>query len=385
MSTADETNGWGGLTLDPASGALNPGLPTFTIYADTSQPVELPPGVEWVGPTPVFGQDYGPGITAAATVAPTLPVPTTPTTPLDPKFPTPNVGEPLGPDFNPPGGGGPGEPLRFPVPPGGWLGPVLVGAGAAIWEGWPNNLGSGEVWDSQHGVLEPIDIRPIRAKRRSKNDPWGVPVFDPAPPLWPIDTEAIKAKRITGPRVPDVPVFTPDYGLYPIDVGAERERATRKFGGVTIPSSMGGVPVFTPIPAPTPPTRGQKIRGRLRKIGAGPLGRTGTQALIGGLFGLGALLKRIPRPRGGSELVPAVTTPLTPVNAPSVASPQPIVLTASGSGGSFGTTTSTDDCNCHKPRGPRRKCLERAPVTWAGGRNKGKRAGTKCVRWESKK
>lgn len=46
---------------------------------------------------------------------------------------------------------------------------------------------------------------------------------------------------------------------------------------------------------------------------------------------------------------------------------------------SFGGGQS-GNCSCG-PRGPRRKCLERAPVAWRSGRNKGKAAGSKCVRY----
>lgn len=46
--------------------------------------------------------------------------------------------------------------------------------------------------------------------------------------------------------------------------------------------------------------------------------------------------------------------------------------------------TATDQCNCppKKKRGPKRKCLERAKVKWAGGRYEGKLAGSKCVRFK---
>lgn len=46
---------WG---LDPITGIVI-GAPTFVIEADLSKPFDLPPGFDWMGPSPVFGVDYG--------------------------------------------------------------------------------------------------------------------------------------------------------------------------------------------------------------------------------------------------------------------------------------------------------------------------------------
>lgn len=56
------------------------------------------------------------------------------------------------------------------------------------------------------------------------------------------------------------------------------------------------------------------------------------------------------------------------------------VQVAPGGAGAWGTTSSSQYCQ-PKPRGPRRKCLQRAPVRFSGGPRKGKSAGTKCIRY----
>lgn len=51
---------------------------------------------------------------------------------------------------------------------------------------------------------------------------------------------------------------------------------------------------------------------------------------------------------------------------------------------SFAQAAADTSCNC-KPRGPRRKCLQRAPVKWSGGPRKGRAAGTRCIRYATRK
>jgi hypothetical protein len=80
-----------GIRLDPNGQLIGAG-PTFTIYEDTSQPVELPPGFDWAGVAPIFGVDYGPGITAPPSAPPSTPTlpPITEAPPIQP----PTVYEP---------------------------------------------------------------------------------------------------------------------------------------------------------------------------------------------------------------------------------------------------------------------------------------------------
>jgi hypothetical protein len=48
----------------------------------------------------------------------------------------------------------------------------------------------------------------------------------------------------------------------------------------------------------------------------------------------------------------------------------------------FAPGAAPSTCPTPKKRRPRGDCLERAPVNWASGRYRGKRAGMKCIRWK---
>lgn len=69
---------------------------------------------------------------------------------------------------------------------------------------------------------------------------------------------------------------------------------------------------------------------------------------------------------------------------PSVSSPSTPALTVLNTGSvgfsNFGGGFGEQYC-VPRPRGPRRKCLQRAPVRYSGGPRKGKAAGTKCIRY----
>jgi hypothetical protein len=78
---------------------------------------------------------------------------------------------------------------------------------------------------------------------------------------------------------------------------------------------------------------------------------------------------------GGSPIAPGATIPVVPGTQPS---PQTGVQALVGG---FGSMSYGGGYCTPRPRGPRRKCLERAPVSWRAGRNKGKAAGSKCVRY----
>lgn len=69
----------------------------------------------------------------------------------------------------------------------------------------------------------------------------------------------------------------------------------------------------------------------------------------------------------------ATSTPQLPASTPAIN--LPVNLTS----GSF-TPTAQKACQCKdKRKSERRRCKERAGVKWAGGRKKGKTAGSKCV------
>ena len=84
---------------------------------------------------------------------------------------------------------------------------------------------------------------------------------------------------------------------------------------------------------------------------------------------------------GGSTVAapPAIVAP-SPVQSPVPVANLGLTAFNAGFVGSAGTT----GCTC-KPRGPRRKCLQRAPVRWSGGPRKGRAAGTRCIRYATRK
>lgn len=145
-------------------------------------------------------------------------------------------------------------------------------------------------------------------------------------------------------------------------------------------NARSGAGAPAPAPAPVPQVtvagapRGAVPRARGPRIGLGI-----------GAIATGLVLERIGRSgsRTGPEpgatfqpvetsapVAPLPTTALTPFNTVSVGS-------AFAGGGAA-------DCNC-APRGPRRKCLQRAPVKWSGGPRRGKAAGSKCIRFAARR
>lgn len=75
------------------------------------------------------------------------------------------------------------------------------------------------------------------------------------------------------------------------------------------------------------------------------------------------------------NVAPAGTAPLTAVQQRALSSGAPPLILSPG---------STTQCECppKKKKGPRKKCLEWAQISWRSGRYKGKPAGRKCVRRE---
>ena len=169
-----------------------------------------------------------------------------------------------------------------------------------------------------------------------------------------------------------------------------------------ITATAPGFGDFTPPggEAPTPDQLaalgqiGPPVPSRTSTQGTGPL----APRTRGGGFGLGAMpwpvvgllgavvaTAVLRRERRGNEpsgfALPAV---------PSTPGAQPVTPPATSTGPQIGSFAlggfSGSGAYCEPaPRGPRRKCLERAPVSWRAGRNKGKNAGTKCLRYAARK
>lgn len=139
-------------------------------------------------------------------------------------------------------------------------------------------------------------------------------------------------------------------------------------------TAYGQIPNSTASPASSSPTTHNVTLPRPNiqwgKIGIG----------LGAIFAVNLIASRAGRSSGPGTPAPVFVTP-TPgmTNTPA---PSPVASILTGNvlgGGSAGGYCET------RPSGPRRRCLERAPVSWRGGRNKGKAAGTKCVRFAQRK
>jgi hypothetical protein len=81
-----------------------------------------------------------------------------------------------------------------------------------------------------------------------------------------------------------------------------------------------------------------------------------------------------------------VNTFVDPLSAGALTSIENALLQSMQPGLTLGYATQTsgaydnERCNCERKRGKKhRMCLERAMVVWAGGRRKGKAAGTRCI------
>lgn len=167
------------------------------------------------------------------------------------------------------------------------------------------------------------------------------------------------------------------------------------------PAREQGPPEPQRAPAPAPPATGTQAVQQAKQVSVpssrsttGRSSRSRSRVFTFGGIGTAILLIEASRRGRGSQTNPVIsqTNPVTPtpiappIDTPSSPSPltplQPSPIGfATYYGGGF---TGTNYCE-PKPRGPRRKCLERAPVKFSGGRRKGKAAGTKCLRWEARK
>jgi len=185
------------------------------------------------------------------------------------------------------------------------------------------------------------------------------PVFGPAPPApqpTPFGRRVFEAAGDFGREWLEGELER----LFPVERPPTIAQAPRSAPTPT-PSTPRQVNIPGPAapPAPQPGTARRPIRFGL---GAG--------AILAGL----AIEARAPRGQ------PSFTSPPLPF------APEPAPLTAFSTGGAFYGGAGggfVDECNC-RPRGPRRKCLERAPVRYSGGRRKGQSAGTKCIRFASR-
>lgn len=171
------------------------------------------------------------------------------------------------------------------------------------------------------------------------------------------------------------------------------DRARRIVRGALPPELRQYVPrssIDGPIrPQPTAPatTPGQvSVPSTAPRRGTARTGpRPGRLFTFGGLGTLVLLIEANRRGRSSSPStagspVPAIPEP-TPTPTPTPLTPLvPGVQSYAPYYGGAGVDTGY--C-VPRPRGPRRKCLERAPVKYSGGRRKGKAAGTKCLRWEA--
>jgi hypothetical protein len=354
-----------GITLDPNGQLIGVG-PTFTIYEDTSQPVTLPSGFDWAGVAPIFGVDYGPGITAPPSTP--MPAPITEAPPIQPPTvyePPPIEGELIK--------GGPQAP---PPPPEG----VTIDVSPERPTGGPR----------EGGFLDELkQAARKRARREARRLTNPANRYGPPPPPPPPDIPLPKApartigrvlrgaSRVLGPVGIGVDVLTPD----PLGSG---ELPFPPIPSVHIPPpSSSSLPeprlppmqepptpeiarpplpdvVIVEAPAPTP-TRVPRTQGRPSFQIAKKLGP------IGGLI-FAPILRRALTPRASLPNLqqnflpaPAPTTaptpefrpdPLTPPKGNLLPSPQ--VAGAEGFP-SMPTPTAEDQCHCQKCK----KCNDR--------------------------
>lgn len=205
------------------------------------------------------------------------------------------------------------------------------------------------------------------------------------------------------PKFPEVEPEVQDRGRRGIEkIIADRldraaRRAVRDRTGISLPTPTD---IGPPKPAgPSSPSSGssprptQTVQKPTGGIGSGPVARAPARIPTGlplylAIGFLGAWLPGIlgRSSRGSSALSPMtipgagpspIDTPSSP-SSPSSPSPFPSIYSASSSSGADGYCTP-------RPRGPRRKCLQRAPVKFTGGPRKGKAAGTKCIKFAARK
>src|SRR5262245_41143230 len=167
---------------------------------------------------------------------------------------------------------------------------------------------------------------------------------------------------------------------------AQRERYKREADRLRQGAAMGPpMPTSSPSSPASSPTQINLPGSQTgSQTGAPPAPRiTVRWGQIAGAIGAGLVIEAL-RPT-----TPIISSPITtesqtvtPQLPTPTVSPAPITATSAVFyGGSF---SGSEYCT-PAPRGPRRKCLERGPVKWSGGRRKGKSAGTKCIRFANRR
>lgn len=251
-----------------------------------------------------------------------------------------------------------------PPPPGGWsvilrglggLGGVIGGIGGLL---WPSNVAPGVLTPEQleeatragreEAEREAAELeRALEELARARERAWPTPQPVPLPPLAPIPT-------------PAPPVFSP--APRPAPTPAPRAPAA---------------------PAPRAPAapRSQPVTPQRWSLSPWL-----TLALLTpGLTGSTARTLTAPRPADPLTPVrPPFGDPLTPGNPLTPSMPTPSGLTPFNRP-PLQSRTRQDRCRCKKCKEPKRrkkrKCLERAQLSWRTGRKKGQPAGSRCVRF----
>jgi hypothetical protein len=225
----------------------------------------------------------------------------------------------------------------------GIIGAIAAGLAAGIFE---SDMPGGSLFPNQLGPEPgPYDTRA----------PSASPVVRTAGP----GMEDLGAGPIE-PQGPDLNrAPSPVEGPAPYDFGELHDRARKAMEDQLVKDMT--TPAPAPAPLPTPRRRG--LPGWVWPV-VGALG--GLSLLRSGKSGTPGLF---PVPDRG---------PIDPITSSSSASSiQPVVL----SGGGFGLDSGSDNCNCHKRAGKKRRCLAKAKIGWRSGPKKGKLAGTRCYRF----
>lgn len=314
--------GRGGLEGPPATGDPNEIIP-YSVQA----PVELADQMLVLGEAglmaqtgPAPGEPFGPFVFDKPAPGTPAPVQTSPVPYQQPGLPAGNRPfEPLPP---------PTEPLTLP-PPFPWQNLFRIGTGIGGLL-WPSEIG--EEWPPGTGPSIPETVRfppvPTQEQLDRIADPYGITSEENARIMREAQAEADRYARQTGAQWP-----------------------------------MPAAPA--PAAQPATPTSSRNRLWQWIAIG----------------LGVGTLSSRSSRSSPTVDpLSSGALTSLESALRSSLIGSSSAVQVAPGGAGAWGTSTSSQYCE-PKPRGPRRKCLQRAPVRFSGGPRKGKAAGTKCIRY----
>lgn len=293
--------------------------------------------------------------------------------------------------------------------PGGMLGRSVIGYGIwAYWPWWPTKqLGSGElpydippvygpIQEANRVYRERVEAERARARQQQRIEQQDRRDFGTFPPGNQITLPPTPRNY---PNVQADPYIPQDRSVPDIIRDAAREAVQDAVRNALPDAVRPFIPDVPDVPAGPGygpgPAGGQKVAPPAASPGrvAGNTGVTSMQGTSSGTSSGGSRARRsrwlvtagtiagaalleqafvrergggmtnTPAPSSGTTTGPG-TIPLTDINA--------------GSIGSWGSNYCTP-----RPRGPRRKCLQRAPVRWSGGPRKGKAAGTRCIRYKA--